>query len=322
MSSSLQATHGPVFVGIDVSQAQLDVAVHDVPGVRGFANSSDGIHELAKWLAPQRPTLVVMEATSCYHVQALASLLAAEIPAVAVNPRQVRDLAKSTGQLAKTDRLDAQVLAFYAARIQPPVRELPDAQTRELQALVTRRDQLVQMRAEEKTRLHTAPAGVQKDIRSHIAWLDKQIVKLDSEIDDRIRKDPRWAAIYEVIVSVPGVGRVTAIFLIAHFSELGHINRQRAAKLAGVAPLNCDSGKLRGRRCIFGGRAPVRSCLYMAAVSAIRCNPVMKALYQRLKGAGKPSKVALVAVMHKLLTTLNAMVRDLRPWSPVTASAS
>lgn len=319
---SSQAAQGPVFVGIDVSQAQLDVAVHAVPGVPSFANDPAGIRDLVKWLAPQHPTLVVMEATSCYHVQALASLIAADIAAVAMNPRQVRDHAKSTGQLAKTDQLDAQVLASFAACHQPPVRELPDDQTRELQALVTRRDQLVQMRAEEKTRLHTAPQGVQKDIRSHIAWLDKQIAKLDSDIDDRIRKHPRWAAVYDVIVSVPGVGRVTAIFLIAHFSELGHINRQRAAKLAGVAPLNCDSGKLRGRRCIFGGRAPVRSCLYMAAVSAIRCNPVMKALYQRLKGAGKPSKVALVAVMHKLLTTLNAMVRDLRPWSPVTVPAS
>jgi len=319
---SSQTARGCVYVGIDVSQAQLDVAVHEVPGVPSFANDPAGIRELVKWLMPQHPTLVVMEATSCYHVQALASLIAADIPAVAVNPRQVRDYAKSNGQLAKTDRLDAQVLALFAARNQPPVRELPNDQTRELQALVTRRDQLVQMRAEEKTRLHTAPEGVQKDIQRHIAWLDKQIAKLDSDIDDRIRKDPRWSAVYDVIVSVPGVGRVTAIFLIAHFSELGRINRQRAAKLAGVAPLNCDSGKLRGRRCIFGGRAPVRSCLYMAAVSAIRCNPVMKALYQRLKGTGKPPKVALVAVMHKLLTTLNAMVRDLRPWAPVTAPAS
>jgi transposase len=316
-----QATEGTVFVGIDVSQSQLDVAVHAAAGVQSFANDFAGIRDLVAWLTPLQPARVAMEATSNYHIQVLASLVAADIPAVAVNPRQVRDFAKSTGQLAKTDRLDAHVLACYAARIQPPVRELADEPTRELQALVTRRDQLVQMRAEEKTRLHTAPAGVQKDIRSHIAWLDKQIAKLDHDIDDRIRKDPRWSAVYDVIVSVPGVGRVTAIFLIAFFSELGRINRQQAAKLAGVAPLNCDSGKWRGRRCIFGGRAPVRSCLYMAAVSAIRCNPVMKPLHQRLKAAGKPPKVALVAVMHKLLTILNAMVRDLKSWAPPTAVA-
>lgn len=304
-----------VFVGVDVSKDQLDVAVCDAAEVRAFANTPTGIRQLVDWLLPQQPALVVMEATSCYHVQLLAQLVVAHVPATAVNPRQVRDFAKSTGQLAKSDRIDARILALFAARVQPPVRLPADKQTRALQALVTRRDQLVQIRAEEKTRQHTAPKAAEKSLQAHICWLDKQIEKLDRDIDDQVRKDPRWAERYDVIVSVPGVGRGTAVCLIAQLGELGRLNRQEVAKLAGVAPLNRDSGHQRGHRCIWGGRAQVRSALYMAAVSAIRCNPVMKAFYQRLRQAGKPTKVALVAVMRKLLTTLNAMVRDGTPWS-------
>lgn len=306
----------PVFVGVDVSKDQLDVALCGGPQVRSFANTPAGVRQLVEWVAPQQPALVVMEATSCYHGRALAALLAAELPAVAVNPRQVRDYARSTGELAKTDRLDAAILAQFAAAVKPPVRDLAPEQTRALAALVSRRDQWVHMRAEERTRLHTAPQVSRPSLQGHITYLDRQISKLDRDLGSRIRQDPAWLEVYEVIVSVPGVGPVTAQCLLANFSELGRLNRQEAAKLAGVAPLNRDSGHRRGHRCIWGGRAQVRTCLYMAAVSAIRCNPVMKALYARLKAAGKPSKVALVAVMRKLLVTLNAMVRDRRAWSP------
>jgi len=313
---SSESSESRVFVGIDVSKDQLDVAVYDRPGARSFANSATGLGELVAWLTPQQPALVVLEATSCYHVQALAALVCASLPAVAVNPRQVREFARSTGELAKTDRLDAGILALFAARIQPAVRPVPEAAQRTLQALVTRREELVRMRAEEKTRQHTAPPVLQQSLRAHIAWLDKQIDRLDADLDDQIRHHPRWLELYHLIVSVPGVGRVTAVCLLAQFSELGQTNRQQAAKLAGVAPLHRDSGRRRGQRCIWGGRAPVRRSLYMAALSAIRCNPIMKALFERLHAAGKPRKVALVAVMRKLLTTLNAMVRDGRPWAP------
>jgi transposase len=311
-----------VFIGIDVSKTQLDVAVCDATQVWAFANTPAGIRQLVDWLVPHRPALVVMEATSRYHAQALAALLAAEVPAVAVNPRQVRDYAKSTGQLAKSDRIDARVLALFAARVRPPVRPVADEQTQALQALVTRRNQLVQMRSEEKTRHHTAPAAAQQSIQAHIAWLDTQIAELDRDLEEQIRQDPRWAARYDLMVSVPGVGRGTAACLIAQLGELGQLNRQQVAKLAGVAPLNRDSGQRRGQRCIWGGRAPVRSALYMAAVSAIRWNPVLKAFYQRLRQSGKAAKVALVAVMRKLLTTLNAMVRDGTAWAPGGVAAT
>ena len=309
-----------VFVGVDVSKDILDVAVHETGDFQRFGNDAAGIGKLLEWLAPLAPRLVVMEATSTYHRQALTALVAAGLAAVAVNPRMVRDFAKSAGQLAKTDKLDAQVLALYAERMKPPVRPLRDAQTCELAALVTRRDQLIANRAAEETRRKTAPEAVHGDIAQHIGWLTRQIQKLGKQIDKRVNGNPDWLEQFEVMTSVPGVGESTAVHFIGSFTELGETNGKQAAKLLGAAPLNRDSGRRRGRREAWGGRADVRRILWMATISAIKYNPVIRAFYERLIAAGKPRKVAMVAAMRKLLTILNAMVRDRTRWRDETAA--
>jgi transposase len=309
-----------VFVGVDVSKDILDVAVQESGDFKRFANDAAGISRLLEWLAPLAPRLVVMEATSTYHRQALTALVAAGVPAVAVNPRMVRDFAKSAGQLAKTDKLDAQVLALYAERMQPPVRPVRDEQTRDLAALVTRRDQLIAIRAAEQTRRKTAPETLYEDIDQHIAWLTKQIQKLGKKIDKRVSGNPDWLEQFEVMTSVPGVGESTAVHFIGSFTELGETTGKQAAKLLGAAPLNRDSGRRRGQRQIWGGRADVRRVLLMATVSATAHNPVIRAFYERLIAAGKLRKVAMVAAMRKLLTILNAMVRDRTRWRDETAA--
>jgi transposase len=307
-----------IYVGIDVSKARLDV--HVLPSREAWTteNQDSVMSALVSRLAALEPSLIVMEATGGMERRVLAALLVAKLPAVAVNPRQVRDFAKSTGQLAKTDALDAGVLALFAERIRPAVRPVPDEQTRELEALLVRRRQVVEMIVAERNRLTAAPPSqrVVRGIRKTIKCLESQLEDFDGDIDEAIRNSPAWRKKDELLRSTPGVGKVVSRTLLAHVPELGALTRQQLAALIGVAPLNCDSGVFRGRRQIWGGRAQVRAVLYMAVLSAIRRNPVIKAFYDRLIRAGKLPKVAITACMRKLLTILNAMVRSNSPWSP------
>lgn len=305
-----------VFVGIDVSKAVLDVAVHESPEVWSVANDEAGVADLVRRLLSLRPDLVVLEATGGFETLATAALAAVQIPVVVVNPRQVRDFAKSTGQLAKTDALDARVLALFAARVRPPMRPLADAGTQALNALVARRRQLIEMLVAEKNRLGFAPAPVKKGIQKHIRWLERQLSDVDEDLTSMIRESPVWREKDDLLQSVPGVGPNLARTLLAELPELGVLNRKEIAALVGIAPLNRDSGTMRGKRMIWGGRAPVRVALYLSIWSASRWNPVIRQYYQRLLARGKPPKVAQVACMRKLLTILNAMVRNGTSWSP------
>jgi transposase len=306
-----------IVVGIDVAKQRLDV--HSRPGGEAFAVATDeaGLTELVERLQRLGPTLVVLEATGGYEVPVAAALGSAGLPVVVVNPRQVRDYARATGQLAKTDALDARIIALFGAAVQPAVRPLLDEQARILGELVARRRQLVEMLAAESNRHRQVhERRVRERIAAHLAWLRQALKELERDLHDTIRTTPIWRERENLLTSVPGVGDVTAYTLIADLPELGQLDRRRIAALVGVAPLNRDSGTFRGRRMISGGRASVRSVLYMAALTAIRCNPVIAALYQRLVAAGRPGKVALVAAMRKLLVILNAILRDGRPWQP------
>lgn len=305
-----------VFVGVDVSKAILDVAVHEASGSWSVSNDEPGVADLITRLRPLRPDLVVLEATGGFETLAAAALAAAQIPVVVVNPRQVRDFAKSTGQLAKTDALDAHVLALFAARVRPPVRPLADAGTQALNALVARRRQLIEMLVAEKNRLGFASAAVKKGIQKHIRWLERQLSDVDEDLTSMIRESPIWREKDDLLQSVPGVGPNLARTLLAELPELGFLNRKEIAALVGIAPLNRDSGTMRGKRMIWGGRAPVRVALYLSIWSASRWNPVIREYYQRLLARGKPPKVAQVACMRKLLTILNAMVRNGTSWNP------
>jgi transposase len=310
----LQST--PVFVGIDVSKARLDVAIAGSDETWSVSNTSDGIGKLVGQLREIGPTLVVLEATGGFEVPAAAALAAAEIPVVITNPRQVRDFAKSTGQLAKTDAIDAHVLALFAERIRPKVRALPDEDARALDAIVGRRRQIIDMITAEKNRLGLALPAVQKGIKKHVRWLERQLSDVDSDLDARIRNSPVWQAKSDLLRDVPGVGPNLTRTLIAELPELGQLSNKQIAALVGVAPLNRDSGLFRGRRTVWGGRATVRCALYMSILSATKWNPVIRVFYARLRAQGKPPKVAMVACMRKLLTILNAMVRDGRQWDP------
>lgn len=305
-----------VFVGIDVSKAVLDVAVHEGLEAWSVSNDEAGVADLASRLLSLRPDLVVLEATGGFETLAAAALAAVQIPVVVVNPRQVRDFAKSTGQLAKTDALDAQVLALFAARVRPPVRPLANAGTQALNALVARRRQLIEMLVAEKNRLGFASSPVKKGIQKHIRWLERQLSDVDEDLTSMIRESPIWREKDDLLQSVPGVGPNLARTLLAELPELGLLNRKEIAALVGIAPLNRDSGAMRGKRMIWGGRAPVRVALYLSIWSASRWNPVIREYYQRLLARGKPPKVAQVACMRKLLTILNAMVRNGTSWSP------
>jgi len=306
------------FIGIDVSKQWLDVATLPERETRRFSNDGAGQEQLGAWLVQLAPELIVMEATGGFETR-VATVLAAEGLALAVvNPRHVRDFARAFGILAKTDRIDASVLATFAEKVHPPVRPLPDEDRRELIDLVDRRRQLVTMRAEEKTRLSQATASARQDIKEHIEWLDERLRRLDIDLTAKLRSSSLWKAKEEILISVPGVGRVTVLTLLARLPELGALNRRAIAALTGVAPFARDSGQHRGRRMIWGGRADVRSVLYMAAVSAARINPVIKSFYLRLKQAGKPAKVALTACMRKLLTILNTMLRNNQSWHAPT----
>ena len=306
----------PIFVGIDVGKAQLDVARSDQEDVWTVGNDEEGIQELVGQLRDIRPELVVLEATGGFEFPAAAALAAAEVPVVIANPRQARDFAKSTGQLAKTDTIDARGLALFAARVKPQVRELPSEEARALEAIVARRRQIIEMITAEKNRLGFALKPVQKGIQKHIRWLERQLADVDADLDSRIRKSPVWAAKSDLLQTVPGVGPNLSRTLIAELPELGLLSHKQIAALVGVAPFSRDSGIFRGKRMIWGGRAPVRSALYLSVWSASRWNPVIRLFYDRLRAKGKPAKVAQVACMRKLLTILNAMVRDGRQWDP------
>lgn len=309
------------YVGIDVSAATLDVAVHEGE-VTQVRHDASGITTLVTQLHAAAPALVVLEATGAYHRDVTSALVAAGLPVVVVNPRHVREFARSTGQLAKTDRLDAVLLARFAAAVRPTPRPLPSEATLELAALVERRRQLVEMLTAEKNRLSVARAPVRSSVQQVIRALKKALAQADDEVDGWIRRSPVWRAQEELLRSVPGVGPQTARLLIASLPELGRLTRREIAALVGVAPFACDSGTLRGRRHCWGGRRQIRAVLYMAAVTAARCNPIIRACYRRLRAAGKPAKVAITACMRRLIIILNAMTKTQQPWRPCAVAAT
>jgi transposase len=302
-------------VGIDVSKDTLDVCTSANEAFQ-CANDPDGIESLVKRLKDLPLERIVLEATGGYEAPVVAGLAAATLPVIVINPRQVRDFAKASARLAKTDRIDAAVLVAFAQAIKPEVRPLKDEQTVALEAVLTRRRQLVGMLTMERQRLAMAAAVVRTELKAHIVWLVKRIKEIDRDLTGLLRESPVWRERENLLGAVKGVGKQTILSLCASLPELGRLNRRQLAALVGVAPFNCDSGTLRGKRRCWGGRADLRAVLYMAAVSAMRCNPVIRVFYQRLVAAGKPKKLALTACMRKLLTILNAMVRDNAAWNP------
>jgi transposase len=305
----------PVYVGIDVAKDRLDVHVR--PGGEAFALGRDGagLAALCERVATLAPALVVLEATGGFEVTVAAALAAARLPLAVVNPRQIRDFARATGRLAKTDALDAAAIAHFAEAVKPPVRPLPDAAARELGEMVVRRRQLIEMIVAEGSRVRLLTRRrLIKGVERHLAMLRKELSALEQDLADAVRASPAWRENEDLLISVPGVGNTTARTLIADLPELGTLGHKQIAALVGVAPFNRDSGKRRGQRSIWGGRASVRATLYMAALAAIRFNPQITVFADRLRAAGKPPKVVIVACMRKLLTILNAMLRDRRPW--------
>lgn len=313
------------FVGIDVSKACLDVCIQQ--GKRGVQhlqvpNDDDGVAQLVQRLKSLASCCIVMEATGGLERLCATQLATAGLSVAVVNPRQVRDFARATGRLAKTDRIDAAVLAAFACQIRPPVRVLKDEASLELQAVLMRRQQLVQMRVQESLRLHQAKGAVAKGIKLHVAWLNKRIEETEDDLGKRLLASDVWKAKDRLLQSIPGVGAVTSVTMLARCPELGQINRRQIAALAGTAPLAHDSGKHKGKRFTWGGRADVRASLYMAVVSAMRFNPAIKAFATRLKAAGKPTKVVMVACMRKLLIVMNTMLKFNVPWSDKLAKTA
>lgn len=304
-----------IFVGIDVSKAQLDVGIRPTGERESFTNDKVGIKTLVKRLAKIEPTLIVLEATGGYERQVTRALVSADLPVVVVNPRQVRDFAKATGQLAKTDSIDAVVLAHFAEAVRPQLRSLPDAVTLELRALTSRRRQILAMIAAENNRMEMTSKAVAKRIGAHVRWLEQELERANQELDRAIEQSPIWKENEELLRSAKGIGPVTSRTLLAELPELGTLDRKQISALVGVAPFSRDSGSLKGRRCIWGGRAPVRCALYMATLVASRRNPVIRDFYNRLTAKGKIFKVALVACMRKLLTIINSMIKHKTSWS-------
>ncbi|HEX6717932.1 MAG TPA: IS110 family transposase [Pyrinomonadaceae bacterium] len=303
------------FIGIDVSKQQLEVAVHESDRQFRCANKVSAFGKLIAELIDCRPALIVLEATGGLEIPVVSALRAAGLPVVVINPRQVRDFAKALGQLAKTDRLDARVLAHFAAAIKPPLRPIKSKEEQELAALTRRRDQLIEMLVDEKNRRTSAASDTVRDqIKEHIDWLEECIAELDEQLKALLQSSAPWQAKDDILQSVPGIGPVVSFSIIADLPELGTLNRQQISKLVGVAPLNRDSGQQRGTRHIYGGRAELRRVLYMAALSASRHNLVIKAFYERLCAKQKPFKVAITACMRKLLSIINIMVRDNTCW--------
>jgi len=310
-----------IFVGLDVAKAQLDVAVR--PSGEGWSTPNDeaGIAQLVARLRALRPALVVAEATGGFEHAAIAALAAVGLPVVVANPRQVRDFARATGQLAKTDQLDAGILALFAERVRPTPRPLPDAAAQLLDALLTRRRQLLEMLVAEQNRLGFAPKPLHRSISQHIRWLERQLDDVTTELAHRIEESPVWRAKDDLLQSVPGIGPIVSATLLGELPELGTLSHKQIAALVGVAPLARDSGTLRGKRMVWGGRASVRTALYLAALCGRRWNPQLRVFYERLRAAGKPKKVALIACARKLLTILNAMVRTNTRWTVPASSA-
>jgi transposase len=309
------AVHPVVAVGIDVGKSALMVAVHPSADQWTSATTPAAIDTLIERLRGLQPTVIVIEATGGYERAVVAASAAADLPIAVVNPRQVRAFAQAMGRTAKTDAIDAEVLALFGARVQPPARPIAAAETQALAALVARRRQLLEMLIAERQRLAQATTHViRRDLRNHVRWLERRVTDVDDEIGGAIERSPVWRVQEDLLRSVPGIGPVVARTLLAELPELGHLDRRAIAALVGVAPFNRDSGQWRGRRMISGGRAPVRAAVYMAALVASRKNLPLRAFYRRLRAAGKPAKVALVAVMRKLLTILNAMVKHQSRW--------
>lgn len=309
------------YVGIDVAKGWLDVAVRPSGAAWRVANAEASLPALVEQVRALAPTLIVLEATGGYERLVVAALGAAHLPLAVVNPRQVRDFAKATGRLAKTDQLDAQVLAHFAEAVRPEPRPLSDAATQDLAARLERRSQLVAMLTAEKNRQAQALPSVRPLIAEHITWLEQALERLHQELDQALQASPLWRTREQLLRSVPGVGPILALTLLADLPELGMLTHKQLAALVGVAPLNRDSGFTRGQRLIWGGRARVRAALYMSTLSAVRYNPVLRAFWLRLRERGKPKKVALVACMHKLLTLLNAMLKQQTSWRPPALAA-
>lgn len=311
----MQTVTKELSIGIDVSKRTLDVDGYPEPCRAQFENDTNGIARLAAWLVELQPQHVVVEATGGLEMELVSALAVAGLPVTVINPRQARSFAQAINHFAKTDQVDAYVLARFGATVNPAIRPFKDEHLRDLESVLTRRRQLVEMLTAEKNRKGQAGANIKKDIEDHIEWLERRIKGTDGELSKAIKSSPAWQAKANLLLSVPGVGMVTATTVLAELPELGTLDRRQVAALVGVCPYSRDSGKMRGRRKIFGGRACVRAVLYMAALSAIRCNPVFTAQYKRLVAAGKMKKVAIVACMRKLLTTLNAMFRNGTMWS-------
>ncbi len=307
-------TATPVFVGLDVAKTTLAVALRPSGEQWSVPNDEAGVAALVDRLRPLHPTLLVCEATGGFERAAIALLAAASLPVVVANPRQIRDFARATGELAKTDQIDAAILALFAERVRPTPRPLPDEATRLLDALLTRRRQLLDMLVAEKNRLGFAPRPLHQRIQQHIRWLERELDDVTQTLADQIEHSPVWRAKDDLLQSVPGVGPIVSAVLLAELPELGALSHKQLATLAGVAPLARDSGTLRGKRMVWGGRAGVRTALYLAALCGRRWNPQLRVFYERLIAAGKPKKVALIACARKLLTILNAMLRDTAHW--------
>ena len=308
------------WVGIDVAKAHLDVAIWPTQERVRVTRDEAGLAELIAWLHPRPPTLIVLEATGGLETLVAGMLIEAQFPTAVINPCQARDFAKALGVLAKTDALDALVLARFSQSIQPEPRPWKDEETQALTALLQRRRPLITMLTAEKNRLASAHRQVQADIRTTVAWLEQRLKALDDDLQGRLRASPVWREQDALLRSVPGMGPVTVVTLLALLPELGTLDRRQISALVGICPFNRDSGQSCGHRSIFGGRATVRTALYMATLTASRCNPVIRAFYQRLRGADKPAKVALTACMQKLLTILNAMLKAKTPWQPLEES--
>ena len=307
------------YVGIDVAKAQLDVAVRPSGDRWEVPHDEAGVRQLVSHLKALEPVTVLLEASGGLELALVAALAAEAVPVVVVNPRQVRDFARATGKLAKTDALDAAVLAHFAEVVRPPVRPLRDAETQFLNSLVARRHQVITMLVSEKNRLSSAATvAVRPRIEVHIAWLERELDDLDKNLRQTLRQSPVWREKDDLLRTVPGVGEQLSLTLLAYLPELGTLDRRQIAALVGVAPFNRDSGTLRGKRTVWGGRARVRATLYMGALTASRFNPVIRDFYQRLLAYGKPKKAALVACMRKLLVILNSMLKHRSPWRDVT----
>jgi transposase len=304
-----------IFVGVDVSTDSLDLAIYGQEPVLRFANNEDGIKRVLAYLEKFTPSLVVMEATGDIEVPLAACLYTTGTPVAVINPRQIKDFAKATGKLAKTDKIDARTIAHFAQAIHPEAKPVKDEKTEELSAILTRRSQVLEMLIMEKNRIKKARKVVKEAIKAHITFLENELKELDKELKGKVKETPIWREKDDLLQSVPGVGKVLSLMILAELVELGMLNRRQIAALVGVAPFNRDSGRIKGKRTVWGGRARLRATLYMATISAIRHNPMIKTFYERLLKAGKQKKTAIVACMRKLITVLNAILKTRTAWN-------